>query len=84
MAISPPSGGPPAVIYADNVLATGNAGYGMRAVGGTAAIFLNRSIITNNAVGVYASSGGVVYSYGDNYFAGNTSGDGAPTPIGLK
>ena len=48
VAVSPTSGGAPAVIYADNVAATGNAGYGLRAVGGTAAIYLNRSTIMNN------------------------------------
>ena len=58
VAVSPTSGGPPAVIYADNVTATGNAGYGLRAVGDTAAIYLSRSTIMNNAVGIGASTGG--------------------------
>ena len=48
MAVSPTSGGAPAAIYADNVAVTGNAGYGLRAVGGTAAIYLNHSTIMNN------------------------------------
>ena len=39
VAVSPTSGGAPAVIYADNVAATGNAGYGLRAVGGRRASF---------------------------------------------
>ena len=39
----------------------------------------------NNGVGVGVSSGGKVFSYGDNRFANNTSGDGVtPTPIALK
>jgi hypothetical protein len=38
-----------------------------------------------NGVGVGTSSGGRIYSYGDNRFAGNAGGDGVtPTPIGLK
>jgi hypothetical protein len=46
---------------------------------------LSRSTIENNAIGVGVSSGGLIYSYGDNRFANNTSGDGpAPTPIALK
>ena len=80
VAVSPTSGGPAATIYADNVAATGNAGYGLRAVGGTAAIYLNRSTIMNNAVGIGASSGGAVVSYSNNSFAGNGS-DGSPTSV---
>ena len=84
VAVSPTSGGAPAAIYADNVAATGNAcGYGLRAVGGTAAIYLNRSTIMNNAI-IGASSAGAVVSYSNNSFAGNGT-DGSPTSvIGLR
>jgi hypothetical protein len=39
----------------------------------------------DNGIGAGASSGGQVFSYGDDRFANNTSGDGVtPTPIALK
>jgi hypothetical protein len=83
--VSAPSGGTATSIIADDVTSSHNAGYGLRAVGATASIFLSRSTITSNGVGVGASSGGAIFSYGDNWFAGNTGGDGVtPTPIGLK
>jgi hypothetical protein len=85
VAVSPTSGGAKATIIADNVTSVNNAGYGFRAVGGTASIVLRRSMNASNAVGIGASSGGQIFSYGDNSFAGNISGDGVtPTPIGLK
>jgi hypothetical protein len=71
-------------IVADGVTSSHNAGYGFRAVGGGASVTLSRSVIENNGVGIGVSSGGVVYSYGDNRFAGNASDGVAPTPIGLK
>jgi hypothetical protein len=83
-AVSPTSGGPSATIMADNVTSLHNAGYGLRAVGGTASIVLRRSMIESNAVGIGVSSGGRIFSYGDNSFANNTSDGVAPTPIGLK
>jgi hypothetical protein len=79
------SGGPTVSIVADNVTSSHNAGYGFRAVGGTSRVYLSRSVSENNGVGIGEEAGGVVYSYGDNRFAGNTGGDGvAPTPVGLK
>jgi hypothetical protein len=45
----------------------------------------HEATIENNGVGIGASSGGRVFSYGDNSFADKIGGDGvAPTPIGLK
>jgi hypothetical protein len=79
VAVSPTSGGAPAVIVADNVTATGNAGFGVRAVGGTASVYLSRSTITNNNRGIGVSSGGAIVSYGDNRFADNLNGDGSAT-----
>jgi hypothetical protein len=85
VAVSTTSGGPTVKIVADNVTSSHNAGFGFRAVGGTASVFLSRSVSENNGIGVGVSSGGQVFSYGDNRFANNTSGDGVtPTPIGLK
>jgi hypothetical protein len=83
--VSAPSGGTATTVMADNVTSSHNAGYGMRAVGATASIVLSRSAITDNSVGIGVLSGGTIFSYGDNRFAGNTGGDGVtPTPIGLK
>ena len=48
-----------------------DSSYCCRAIGATASVFLSRSVITNNTVGVGASGGGVVASYSDNRFAGN-------------
>jgi hypothetical protein len=83
--VSDPGSTLPATIVADNVTSSHNAGYGLRAVGATASVFLSRSTITGNGVGIGASGGGAIFSYGDNRFAGNTGGNGVtPTPIGLK
>ena len=85
VAVTPTSGGPTVKIVADNVTASHNAGYGLRAVGGTASIVLSHSVIEGNAVGIGASSGGSVASYGDNRFANNASGNGvSPTAIPLE
>jgi hypothetical protein len=67
------------------VTSTHNAGYGLRAIGAGASIFLSRSVITNNGIGIGASGGGAIFSYSDNRFAGNANGDGVtPTPIAKK
>ena len=79
VAVSATSGGPAVSITADNVTSSHNAGYGLRAVGGTASVFLSRSTIANNSVGIRASSGGTIVSYSDNRFVNNTGGDGSPT-----
>jgi hypothetical protein len=71
-------------ILANDVTASHNAGYGLRAVGGTASIALRHSTIDSNAVGLGASSGGHIYSYGDNSFANNASNGVTPTPIALE
>jgi hypothetical protein len=85
VAVSPTSGGAPVTIMADEVTSSHNAGYGLRAVGGTASIYLSRSTITDNSVGIRASSGGAIVSYSDNRFANNSGGDGSPTSVmGLK
>jgi hypothetical protein len=78
-AVSATSGGPGVTMIADEVTSSHNAGYGLRAVGGTATIYVSRSTITNNSVGIRASSGGAMVSYSDNRFVGNAGGDGAPT-----
>jgi hypothetical protein len=80
VAVSQTSGGPAVKLTADEVTSSHNAGYGVRAVGGTASVFLSRSTITDNAVGIGVSSGGAVASYSDNRFAGNSI-DGSPTTL---
>jgi hypothetical protein len=85
VAVSPTSGGAKATIIADTVTSVNNAGYGFRAVGGTASIVLRRSMIASNAVGIGASSGGQIYSFGDNSVTNNLSGNGVtPTAIPLE
>ena len=79
VAVSPASGGAKATVIADNVTAVNNAGYGLRAVGGTATIKLTRSTVTNNGIGIGASTGGALISYGDNRITDNVNGDGSPT-----
>jgi hypothetical protein len=81
--VAPTSGGPTVKIVAENVTSSHNVGYGLRAVGGTASVTLSRSVIEDNGVGIGASSGGRVFSCGDNRFASNVGGDGA-APIGMK
>ena len=80
VAVSQASGGPPVRLTADEVTSSHNAGYGVRAVGGTASVFLSRSSIVDNGVGIGASSGGAMTSYSDNRFAGNAI-DGSPTTV---
>jgi hypothetical protein len=71
--------GPAANIMADNVTSSHNNGFGVRAVGSTATVKLSRSTVTGNVVGIGASSGGALVSYGDNRITDNVNGDGAPT-----
>jgi hypothetical protein len=85
VAVAPTSGGPTVTIFADEVTVSHSAGYGARAVGGTASITLSRSVIQDNNTGIGVSSGGRIFSYRDNRFSGNTAGDGvAPDPAPLK
>ena len=81
VALSQTSGGPTVKLLADNVTSSHNAGYGFRAVGGTASLYLRGSTIENDGIGLGASSGGQIFSYGDNSLANNTGGNGVtPTP----
>jgi hypothetical protein len=85
VAVSPTSGGPTVKLLADHVTSTHNAGYGFRAVGGTASVYLRRSVAEDNGVGLNAASGGQLFSFGDNSVASNTGGAGTtPTAIPLE
>jgi hypothetical protein len=76
VALTATSGGPTVKLLADNVTSSHNVGYGVRAVGGTASVYLRGSMIENNGVGLGVSSGGQIFSYGDNSLANNTGGNG--------
>jgi hypothetical protein len=81
VAVSAPSGGAPVTIMATDVTAVNNAGYGLRAVGATATVFLRHSTSVNNGVGIGASGGGTMASFGDNTISGNSILDGNPTSV---
>jgi hypothetical protein len=50
-----------------------------------ASVTLSHSVIEDDNIGVGASSGGLIFSHGDNRFANNTSGEGVtPTPFAPK
>jgi len=85
VAVSQTSGGPAVSILADHVTSTHNSGYGFKASGGTAAVYLRGSVVEDNGVGLGASAGGQIFSYGDNSVAKNTSGAGVtPTAIPVE
>lgn len=66
-----------AKISLDDTLVSDGGG-GVNAQGAQASIFLSRSTVTNNVVGVSVSSGGTLTSFGNNRIIGNTT-DGNPT-----
>jgi hypothetical protein len=57
------------------VSVSGNA-TGIDALGTNATLRIGQSTVTANAFGYQAVSGGVVFSYGDNYIDGNTGNSG--------
>jgi hypothetical protein len=63
-----------------HTLVVGNGG-GVLAQGTNATLWLAQSTITGNGSGYNANIGGVVNSYGDNYFANNPSNSGVLTPV---
>jgi hypothetical protein len=67
-----------AKISLDNSLVSDSAGGGVVAQGIQSSIFLSRSTVTNNSVGVAVFFGGVITSFGNNRIIGNTT-DGNPT-----
>jgi hypothetical protein len=73
------SAGPPVTIAADGVTVSSSAGYGVRAVGAAAAVWLGDSVVTGNTIGLNSASGGILASFGDNMIADNPGGNGAPT-----
>jgi len=60
-------------VFVEHSQMSHNGGSGVIAVGATAVVRITDVTITNNLVGVNYSSGGVVYSYGNNAIAANAS-----------
>ena len=56
-------------------------GTGLNAEGADATISAANSMVTVNSIDWNSVGGAVVQSYGDNYFLGNTSPSGNPTPV---
>jgi hypothetical protein len=63
------------------VLAEGNTIIGVMASTANATLWLAQSTVTGNASGFNASSGGVINSFGDNYFAANGTNTGSLTSV---
>jgi hypothetical protein len=59
-----------------NSIASYNGGEGL-GVGQNAILRVAHSVVTGNAVGVQASNGGILYSYGDNNIDGNANNNTA-------
>jgi hypothetical protein len=70
------TGAPTAVMVKGSTIAN-NSG-GVEVANNFATLRITKSVITGNATGLQASSGGAIVSFGDNSLAGNTA-DGAPT-----
>jgi len=58
-----------------HTLAEGNSNAGVRALGTNSTLWLAQSTVTGNTASFDVESGGVINSYGDNYFSAN----GVPT-----
>jgi hypothetical protein len=85
VAVSQTSGGPTVNVLADHVTVAHGPGYGFKASGGTAIVYLRGSVAEDNGVGLGASAGGQIFSYGDNSVANNTGGAGVtPTAIPVE
>jgi hypothetical protein len=63
-----------------HVLAVGNQG-AVTAQGTNATVWLAQSTIINNPGGYSANTGGIINSFGDNYFGNNNTNSGMLTPI---
>jgi hypothetical protein len=63
-----------------HILAVGNGG-GIIAQGTNATLWLAQSTITGNSFGYNANTGGIINSYGDNYFVANPNNGGILTPV---
>ena len=75
--------GGPVAVFVEHSQVSHNGGGGVVASGATAVLRISDVTITNNGTGVNYVSGGIVYSFGNNAIAGNTS-TLAPTPTPLN
>jgi hypothetical protein len=72
-AVSAVSSGTPSVIVVDSSTVSNNGGNGLNANGGTAQVYLARTIVTGNGTSVATSNGGTLLSYTSNEVIGNTT-----------
>lgn len=71
-------------VISNNGSPASNTGAGLLAEGTTAKIGLGQSALTGNAIAWQASGGGIVESFGDNYFRLNIRNDFGPPLTGMK
>src|SRR5262249_15071802 len=64
----------------DNVTTMANA-TGVNADGGQARVLMTRTTAIANNVGISATNGAQIFSYGDSHINNNFSANGAPTPV---
>lgn len=76
-----PAGSSPATVLVSDSSIAHHALYGLLASGPQARIRVGNSSVTNNATAAGALGGAVVNSFGNNLVAGNSTSDGAFTPI---
>ncbi len=65
-------------VFLNHAEVDANSGFGVRASGLRAFVWISSSQVRGNKVGLKAAYGGTINSYGNNVVAGNAS-DGAPT-----
>ena len=73
------SGGFGVEVNVQGSLIANNGTNGVSSANSGATVRLTTNTIVNNNVGLNASGGGAIVSFGNNRVAGNTAGDGAPT-----
>jgi hypothetical protein len=74
----------PTTLMLFHSVAANNAGHGLEAFNAGSTIRIAQSMVTGNANGWEAMTGGAVQSYGDNYIDGNVLNQTAPPSIGTK
>ena len=81
--VRPPGGGS-AEVFVDRVTLTGNLGDGIRAQFGGALVRIGSSTITSNQVGLRASAGAQLISFGNNAVHGNTIDGSVTSTVALQ
>jgi hypothetical protein len=67
------AGGAPIGLMIKNTRSVNNAGFGVRSIGSGVTTRLSASTVTGNGIGVTATSGGAILTFGNNEIAGNGS-----------